>query len=78
MQQIYFKSKDKFIYNGIQTWSTWYLLSDGTVIQDGGNSQGCEWCRRYKNLSEGASLEEVESYGDIIPDEPAYLKIRIF
>ena len=77
MQSIYLKPKDQFCYNGIQTWSDYYLLSDGTVIQDGGNSQGIDWCRRYSSLSGCLSLAEIESYGEIIPDDPNYLERKV-
>jgi hypothetical protein len=77
MKRIYFKPKDEFLYNGIQTWSTWYLLSDGTVIQNGGNSQGVEWCRRYPNLITTLNLDDITSYGEVTPDDPEFLKERI-
>jgi hypothetical protein len=77
MKRIYFEPREEFLYNGIQTWSTWYLLSDGTVIQDGGNSQGDEWCRRYPTLIDGLNVKDISSYGEEIPDDPEYFKRRI-
>lgn len=38
--------------NGVFASSDWYLLDDGTVIQDGSNTQGQKWTRRFKNIDE--------------------------